>query len=176
MSTSHKSFWSSIPGLVTALAGILTGVVGLGTLLVQTGVVGDKDKANDVPGVVDGTGDSDTPGVTSSAGASGAAEKVSFTVGVSTVSLTGVKPEGVVTVTNQGNSTLTVKKPQLSGPDAGRFRVDATDCTATKVPAGEACELTVTFAGGLEPASATMTVSADGTSDTEKVTLQGSPL
>ena len=69
-----------------------------------------------------------------------------------------------------------MKKPQLSGSDAGKFNVDATDCTATKVPAGGSCELTVTFEGGLEPASATMTVSADGTSDTEKVTLQGSPL
>jgi len=112
----------------------------------------------------------------SSAGASGAAAKVSFAVNVTSVALTNVKPEGAVTVENQGTTPLTVKKPQLSESDADKFNVDATDCTATKVPAGKSCELTVTFKGGLEPARATMTVSADGTSDTEKVTLQGSPI
>ena len=92
------------------------------------------------------------------------------------MSLTGVKPEGAVTGNNQGTAELTVKKPQLSGSDAGRFKVDAADCTATKMAAGKSCELTVTFEGGLEPASATLTVSADGTSETQKVALKGAPL
>ena len=46
MSTTTRSFWSTIPGLVTGLAGILTALVGLGALLVSLGVIGDKDSGS----------------------------------------------------------------------------------------------------------------------------------
>ena len=42
-SENKKSFWSSIPGLVTGLAGLLTGVVGLVTVLIQLDVIGGDD-------------------------------------------------------------------------------------------------------------------------------------
>ena len=46
MSENKKSFWSSIPGLVTGLAGLLTGVVGLVTVLIQLEDLGFCEKGD----------------------------------------------------------------------------------------------------------------------------------
>ena len=173
MSTTTRSFWSTIPGLVTGLAGILTALVGLGALLVSLGVIGDKDSGS--PSTQSPAAKSSgTSGATSGSGATdGSAEKVSFTVNRSDLALTAVKTTDVITVTNQGNVALAVNKPELSGDDADKFTVDATDCTATRVPVNGSCVLEVTYKGGLD-ASAVVAVSADDTSETAKITLTGS--
>ena len=174
MSTTTRSFWSTIPGLVTGLAGILTALVGLGALLVSLGVIGDKDSSSPSPSQSPAAKGSGTSGATSGSGATdGSAEKVSFTVNRSDLALTAVKTTDVITVTNQGNVALAVNKPELSGDDADKFTVDATDCTATRVPVNGSCVLEVTYKGGLD-ASAVVAVSADDTSETAKITLTGS--
>ena len=43
MSENSRSFFSTVPGLVTGLAGVLTAVVGLITVLIQLGVIGGDD-------------------------------------------------------------------------------------------------------------------------------------
>jgi len=175
VSTPHKSFWSSIPGLVTAVAGILTGVVGLGTLLVQLGVVGDKDtSSNPTTESTSVAGGSGSSGATPGSGAT--AGTVSFTVEPSDVTLKGLgsKTEDVK-VTNRGTAALTVKPPQLTGADRAKFSVDATDCSNAKVAIGGSCQITVTFDGSGE-AGATLTISADGASAPERVTLKGTLL
>ena len=43
MSENKKSFFSSIPGLITGLAGLVTGIVGLFTVLIQLDVIGGDD-------------------------------------------------------------------------------------------------------------------------------------
>lgn len=175
MSTPHKSFWSGIPGLLTALAGILTGVLGLGTLAYQLGVVGDKDKApTTTTQSTSVAGGSESSGAGTGSGATGGT--VSFTVEPSDVTLKGLGSKSDdVKVTNRGTVALTVKAPQLTGPDKAKFTVDGTDCSNAKVAIGGSCQITVTFDGSGE-AGATLTISADGAPAPERVTLKGTLL
>ena len=87
-----------------------------------------------------------------------------------------MKTTDVIKVTNQGNVELAVNKPELSGADADRFSVDATDCTASRVSVDGSCVLEVTYKGGLEPANASMELTADDTSETAEISLTGAPL
>ena len=52
-----KSFWSTLPGVLTAVGGIIAGTAALLTALVSAGVLGDKPTATPVP-VVDRDGGS----------------------------------------------------------------------------------------------------------------------
>jgi hypothetical protein len=170
VSTRHKSFWSTIPGLITGVAGILTGVVGLGTLLVQLGVVGD----NGGGGSTTKTG----PGVTSKGGSGtgsqGGSATTSFTVDPPAVKLSLTDKSATVTVRNTGSAPLELDQPQLGGSNPDQFTVSSGSCTANDVRVGGSCTMTVTFKGGLA-ATATMTLSASGASS-HQVTLQGSLL
>jgi hypothetical protein len=174
VSTSKKSFWSSVPGLVTGMAGVLTAAVGLITVLISLGVIGGNGGSGPSPPV--GTNGSGASGSTSSGG-SGAGStsaaggstgvtptttaKASFAVDRPAVTLgTLANKAAVVTVTNQGTTALAVKAPRLDGPQKDQFTVDASDCTRRAVPSGSSCSIKVTFAG-VAGASATMTVIAD---------------
>ncbi|MEN3314188.1 MAG: hypothetical protein V7605_422 [Acidimicrobiaceae bacterium] len=173
-----KSFWSGIPVLAKAIGGIVTGLVGVGSLLVALGVIGNSSSNNNSP-----TGttvpSSDTPGAPGNSGGSGGGltatttAKASFTVDRSAVTLQalGVK-EAKVTVTNQGTTSLKVKAPTLDSSPQGAFVVDASDCTTSAVSPGDSCSLKVTYSGGVQ-AKATMTVLADNASPVD-VDLIGS--
>jgi len=45
-SESSGSFWSSLPGILTAIGGLLVASTGLISVLVTTGVIGQKDNSN----------------------------------------------------------------------------------------------------------------------------------
>jgi hypothetical protein len=183
VSMSKKSFWSSIPGLVTGIAGILTAGVGLVSVLIALGVIGGSDSNNTTAS----TGATDTT-VSSPSGSSGAiggttrpgaaassGGTVSFTVDKATLTLKPLTPKDVVKVTNQGSTPLAVKKPELFGTNKDKFDVDASECTTAKVPVGQSCDIVVTFTPGAE-ATATLQVTADGATSPEKVALKGALL
>ena len=169
MSTRSKSFWSTIPGLITGLAGVLTGIVGLATLLIQIGVIGGDEGDPDSPTVTrpgqtattrDGAGQSD-----------GTAAVAKFDVSPSSLDLTANKSD-TVTVENTGTKVLTVQQPVLSGSGKDQFSVSSR-CGQLQVE--DTCTISVTFKGLLN-ASATMTVRASDGASSEEVSLDGKPV
>ncbi len=149
MSTKRRSFWSTIPGLITGLAGILTGLVGLGTLLVQTGVIGD-----------DGDGSTPKPGETPVA---------RFTVSPTSVELNADEKTAPLTVENTGTTVLSFQQPVLNGAQKDQFTVTS---RCAQVQPGDTCTVTVTFKGLLE-GSATLTIRAGGGASAKDVPVEG---
>jgi len=176
MSENKRSFWSSIPGVVTGVAGLLTGIVGLVTVLIQLDVMGGDNSS-------DGTGATATTvagaGTTAvgGAGATPTTEVPRFTVSPTTLDFKAADPrEKEVTVKNESSAALlTLSLPRISGKDAGRFTASSGACSALR--AGESCKLRVTFApaGPLASYEAKLEVTATG-ARVEEVRLTGSTL
>ena len=160
------SFWSSIPGVLTGLAGVLTAVVTLVTLAFNQGWIGDgpaEDAASD------------------GAGEGGSA---------ATAPDLGVEPESLrfrptvlgavtetVTVRNDGDQPFTVDPAELTGSDAGRFEVDDDECAGAPLASGRSCTMSVTFdPGGIGDAEATLVVSVNGGQRSAEVALDAAGL
>ncbi len=161
MSESRRSFWSTIPGLVTGLAGLLTGIVGLVTVLIQLGVLGDDDSNQSV-----GTAATTVaPGAQGSGSAATATTEVPrFTVSPTTLDFKPSEREKKVTVRNVSDAaSLTVNPPRVTGQDAAQFSASPGTCSAP-LRAGLSCELVVTFtpSGPLRTYSALLQVAATG--------------
>lgn len=172
MTDGHRSFWSSIPGLITGLAGLLTGVVGLGTLAVQQGIIGGKDSGSTTnTTVVTGPG---------TAGATATTEVGSFTMTPATLNFAPADAkEKFVTVKNTSGSTpITVQTPRVGGNDAGRFTASYGTCTGAPLKAGLSCTLKVTFtpSGALKKFDATLQVTAEGAPQGAEVPITASTL
>jgi len=173
VSRNSKSFWSTIPGLITGLAGILTALVGLGTLLIQIGVIGGDGNSNAKTGV---TGNPRAPGNTASDDSDSSATeptRLSFTVAPDDVKLTTSEKTDTVTVSNTGTAALTLAT-EIDGSGADQFTVTKGSC-GTQVPKGGSCSMTVSFKGGLA-AQAELIVKASGASSSQEVKLEGSLL
>ena len=171
MSTRSKSFWSTIPGLITGLAGILTALVGLGTLLIQVGVIGG-----------DGDGDVNTttrPGATAapragdgSSGSDGSGSgRPTFTVAPDDLKLTLGDKSGEVTVSNTGDTAFTLVA-EITGTSADQFTLRRGTCGA-EVPENGSCTMTVEFKG-LVAATAELELTARGAAASQEVSLEGS--
>ena len=172
MSEQKRSFFSTIPGLVTGLAGLLTAIVGLATVLIQLGVIGGDDSS----------GTSTDPTTTLAPGAAYAVtpttEMPRFTVNPATLDFKPADPpEKKVTVRNTSSAaTLTVDAPRVVGTDRDRFTARTGTCTGPVRP-GTSCELSVTFtaSGPLRSYSASLEVTATGARG-EEVRLTASTL
>ena len=172
MSENKRSFFATIPGLVTGVAGLLTGIVGLVTVLMQLNVIGGDGSNGSTAG---------DAGPTTSAvggGAGGAAtEGGTFTVSPSTLKFAvGDPKEKVVKVTNTSDSArLTVQTPEVTGEDADRFTASSGDCSGQLAP-GLSCNVRVTFApsGALRTYEATVQIEAKGATRGAEVKVTGS--
>ena len=174
MSTRSKSFWSTIPGLITGLAGILTALVGLGTLLIQIGVIGGDDDAtttNTEPGAT-ATTRAGSSQADDSDGSDTATGPPSFTAAPDELKLTAGEKTENVTVSNTGPSAFTLST-ELTGTGEDQFTVSKGTC-GSQVPKGGSCVLTVSFKGTLA-AKADLVLTAPGASSQE-VKLEGSLL
>ena len=154
----ERSFWSSIPGLLTGLAGVLTGVVGLLGLAANQGWLGEG-KAEEGQG--EGSG----------------SEVVRISVEPDEVSLTKVPlrdAKETLTVSNDGTEPVTVST-SLEGEDAETFKVDDGDCTRSAIPSGGRCDMSVIFDAGPRPSPyrASLEVAANGDEQVQQVVLEG---
>lgn len=171
MSEGKRSFFATIPGLVTGLAGLLTGIVGLITVLIQLDVIGGG-ASKDAGG-----------GVTTTVAAPGAATPTTAELGRITVNPTALKlapteREKTLTVRNDGaTAAITVLNPALDGPDKAVFKTDS-GCTNIRLEPGRSCTMKVLFtpSGPLKSYSATLVVKADGTPRTTEVPIDASTL
>ncbi len=170
MSQDKRSFWASIPGLITGIAGLLTGVVGLITLGVQQGIIGK---------------DSDSPATTvttatagSGAGSTPTTEAARFTVDPTLVRLAATDREKTVTVRNTARSaTITVLAPEFGGADRAAFRSDA-GCTNVRLAPAASCTLKVLFTPSGLPRQyrASLVLKADGVTPVTEVPIETSLL
>lgn len=164
MSENKKSFWSSIPGLVTGLAGLLTGVVGLVTVLIQLDVIGGDDSNGAAPGVSTTVAGNAATSSDGRPAGTPRTETPAFTLSASTLEFKPTDPrEKSVTVRNTGAVPLTLSPPRVEGPDRTQFSATLGTCSGP-VAAGSSCTMSVTFtpAGPLKTYSALLSVSAPG--------------
>jgi hypothetical protein len=176
VSTRSKSFWSTIPGLITGLAGILTALVGLGTLLIQIGVIGgdgDSTKTTTKPGQSVTTPGGARSDDSDAAGSGAATGPPKFTVAPDEMKLSTSEKRDTVTVSNTGTVPLRLVT-EITGSGKDQFTLTKGTC-GTEVPRSGSCTMTVEFEGGLA-AKAELVVKASGGSSAQQVKLEGSLL
>jgi len=169
--SEKKSFWSSVPGLVTGLAGLLTGIVGLVTVLIQLHVIGgDSSKSKST---------STDAGVTTTVVVPTTTEMGSIAATPRALTFGPTDPKvKTVTVRNTGRSApITVTQPTITGTDRSQFSVRLDDCS-TPVQPNLSCTMEVTFvpAGALRSYNATLQIQPAGGVRGEEVSLSGSTL
>ena len=164
MSENKKSFWSSIPGLVTGLAGLLTGVVGLVTVLIQLDVIGGDDSNGAAPGVSTTVAGNAATSPDGRPAGTPRTEAPAFTLSASTLEFKPTEPrEKEVTVRNTGSVPLSLSPPEVEGADRSQFSASLGTCSGS-IRVGGVCTLRVTFApaGPLKTYTATLEVGAVG--------------
>jgi len=161
VSDGRRSFWSSVPGAVTGLAGLLTAVVGLLTLLVQLDVIGGDDSPDRPPTA----GTTPAPGG-ATGGVQSPTEAATFTLKPDTLEFkaTDARRRDITVKNTSKSATLVVPQPQLTGTDSRLFSAAFGTCTSAPLVAGGSCTLTVTFApsGLLGNYNATLQVAPAG--------------
>ena len=171
MSEGKRSFFATIPGLVTGLAGLLTGIVGLVTVLIQLGVLGGDNASDSTSG-----GSTTTTVAQAGGGGPSTTEVPRFVVNPTVLDFPSGGPRTkTVTVKNDSNSVLlNVQSPQITGADRAQFSVSPGNCTSP-VGSGRTCELSVTFSpsGPLRNYQASLEVGALG-ARTQEVRLTAS--
>ncbi len=171
MSETKRSFWASVPGLVTGITGLLTGVVGLVAVLIQLDVIG-------------GDGASDRPATTATtlatSGTTPSTEVGSFTVIPDPLTFGPTDPK-VKTVTVKNTSatvSISLQPPKVTG-DTAQFSAAFDTCSSAPITAGLSCTVKVTFSpsGALGNYKATLQIQpASGAVRADEVALSGSTL
>ncbi len=174
--SEKKSFWSSIPGLVTGLAGLLTGIVGLVTVLIQLDVLGGSDDAATPAAGVSTTVAGQAP---AAGGGATATTAISGTLTATPASLK-LQPnerEKNVVVRNSASATVTVLKPQTSGRDQAAFKVDE-GCTNVSLRPGSSCTVKVqlTPSGPLKTYQANLVLEAKEMTTVTEIPIEASTL
>jgi uncharacterized membrane protein len=172
-----KPFWSTVPGVVTGAAGVISAIVGLLGISVQLGWIGGDDKTT----VSSSSGDavatttlSTVRGATTTPSVS-TAKAGEFSVDPQTVTFEPLKAkELTVSVENTGDVAITMRTPVISGTEAANFTVADETCTKSTLAPGRSCEIKVAFAA-TQPGdySAKLAVAASNVPRQVEVTLKG---
>ena len=173
MSENKRSFWSSVPGLVTGLAGLLTGIVGLVTVLIQLNVIGG-DSSSDTPAA------SVAPTTVAGQAPAGGATPTTATVGrltaePSTLKLQPTEKEKAVTIRNSGTAMLTVEKPEYTGADKAAFTA-VSDCTTLRPGASCTVRVQLTPSGPLKTYRASLVLGAKELPGVTEVPVEASTI
>lgn len=172
-----RSFWSTMPGMVTAIASIVTGMAVLIPLMLgisHNKKPSDTNSSTAIGGVtstaspsvtptstdaVTGTAAPDaTPGESLSPGA-GALVANPAHLDFGRVSVSSAPGDKDVTLRNTGSSPLTVDDVALSGPNANVFAISSTSCgSGSAIPAGGSCQVGLRYAPTLGSQTAALVV------------------
>ena len=167
MVVKERSFWSTTSGVVTGVAGTLTGIVGIATVAAQLGWIGPSGDSSESasPTGADGATSStvaggDGRGGAAAASRSGTRPEPVFSVDPSSVRLAALgETTATVEVRNTGDVNLSVEGVTVEGADDNRFSVSAGACTRAVVAPGRSCGVEVSFSPeGGGTATATMVV------------------
>src|SRR5438552_1211425 len=141
MPDGKKSFWTTVPGVISGIAAIVTALGVLVPILLGVGGKHTNKNAasqNSSPGVTStagtgatsptaggGTGDTASPLPTDSSSSS----PLGITADPSTVNLgSGKASDATVTITNPGSTDVTFDKVETNGSNAAAFSVTSTTC------------------------------------------------
>ena len=191
MVVKDKSFFQTTAGVVTGVAGILTAIVGLLTVAAQLGWLSSKDSGTPVKSNDSTTNTTATNGTSTTLGRYGTATTIPYgtaggsSSGGSTAPQFTVDPAAVtfenlgptvqeVTISNTGNSAISFQSPTIQGTDAARFTVSDETC-GTRLDAGSACQLKVTFIPRAGTSTATLVI-RPSTPPNREVPLKGTSL
>ncbi|HVM05967.1 MAG TPA: choice-of-anchor D domain-containing protein [Acidimicrobiales bacterium] len=164
------AFWSTTSGVVTGVAGTLTGVVGLATLAAQMGWIGGDGGAEEASSRVETAGEAAGEDAgnrlaedgDAARGDNDAAPEFAVTPASVRFEALGARTT-MVTVRNTGGAEVTVEDVTVDSGDADRFTVAAAACTATTLDPGRSCEVEVAYEpAGRGSARATMVVDVAG--------------
>ena len=176
MSEKKRSFFATIPGLVTRLAGLLTGIVGLVTVLIQLNVIGGDDSNGSA--VNAGGPVTSAPAGGGGAGGTPTTEAGTFTVTPSPLNFGPADPKEKTLTVKYTSSTarLSVQSPKVIGKDAERFSTSS-DCPGSLAP-NLSCNVRVTFApsGPLRTYEAAIQIQATGAPRGAEVKVTASTL
>ena len=151
MAVKERSFWSTTSGVVTGVAGTLTGIVGIVTLAAQMGWIGGSDGGDDPANVQPGGSAVTSVAPGANRGATTGAQNQGATAPVFSVDPTSLSFDSLgsrkstVTVVNQGTVAMTVQTPRIEGSNAAQFGATAPTCTRADLAPGRSCEVEVTF-------------------------------
>ena len=179
MASDRKGFWQSTAGVVTGIAGVITGGGAIVGALAGTGVIGGGSSATtSMPGP--------SMAVTTARGSSGGGSSGSGAgkLSVSTRSLNfgslvgplGHKTQDI-TVSNTGSAPLDGIRVSITGDDKDDFEAKDVSCGDGQLRPDADCKVEVTFAPSSKPkdSSATLVVRADD-ADPAEVSLRGATL
>ncbi len=180
--TDGKSFWSTVPGVVTGAAGVISAIVGLLGISVQLGWLGGDDQATVSSSSGDAVATTSTspasPGSTvfgSATTTSVAVRAGEFAVEPDSVTFEPLKAkEATVSVENTGDVPLTMRKPTIDPPGAA-FTIADEDCTESTLATGRSCDIKVAFAAPqIGEFTAKLVVAATNAPRQVEVDLKGS--
>lgn len=151
MAVKERSFWSTTSGVVTGVAGTLTGIVGIVTLAVQMGWIGGSDNGDDPARVQPGGSVATTVAPGGNRGSTGVAPSQGATAPVFSVDPTSLSFDNLasrkatVKVVNEGSGPMTVLGPRIEGANPSQFSATSPTCTGRDIAPARSCEIEVTF-------------------------------
>jgi hypothetical protein len=175
MADGKRSFWTTLPGIISGIAATVTGLAVLIPLLLgAAGKHTNKNTAsqNSSPGVTStptpGGSPTDSasplPGGSSTPTDSSSAPSASPTLGItadpSSVNLPGKAADATVTISNPGSTDVTIDKVEITGANASAFSITSTTCgNGSTVSAKQSCQVVVHYTPpALGSASASLVV------------------
>ena len=197
MAERKKSFWDTVPGLITGIAAIVTGLAALIPIALK--VTSHSSHAGSTPaatqsaspGASASTGSSPGAGESPGAGAfggPGSTESPSGASGSLTANPTkadwgrvglGSSPQQrTVTFTNSGSDPVTISGDvTIAGPNANAFSITSTSCAnGSAIAPGSSCQVVITYTpqGGIQ--TATLAIPSQGSSLKVPLSATGSLL
>jgi hypothetical protein len=172
MSAPNKSFFSSLSGLITGIAGLLTATIAIFGVAASQGWLssGSKAASSTAPGLTTSTTTSTPSGLgdpstifgssgSSSNAAGGAVPQ--YGVDATSISFQAVGPTSTsVKVNNTGVVPMTVEAPSITGPGASHFTANNQGCGS--VDPGRSCQIQVNFQQAPGTFNATLVVQITG--------------
>jgi hypothetical protein len=195
-----KSFWSTIPGLITGIAAIVTGLVALVPIalkVTQHGTVNQPSSSSALPPTASpgsaGVSDTASPLVSSAPGDNGSATpggdanasapaggSASLTATPSTLDFGNVvsgqaSADQTVTITNAGGAAATLDAATITGSNPGQFTISSSTCgTGAALGPQQTCQVSLRFTPhAVGSASATLSVGFHPPAGTVTVPLTG---
>ncbi|GAC1367025.1 MAG: hypothetical protein NVSMB32_11870 [Actinomycetota bacterium] len=176
MSEQKKSFWSTMPGIVTSVAAIISGLaalvpIALGLTRTKPANSGssaassasqtaspDPAGSTPTPGADSGLPDPNPPGGSTSGGsATVVATPASLSLGQARI---GAFSEASLTIANAGPGAAVISGTSITGPNASQFSIGGTSCgMGTRLPPRGSCQIDLRFtAQALGTATASLRV------------------
>ena len=172
MAEGKKSFWMTVPGLISGIAATVTGLAVLIPLLLGVGGKHNNKNAasqNSSPGVTStstaggSTGGTSGPGSTpppTDSGSGSTSSPLGVTADPSSVNVTGKAADATVTISNPGSTDVTIDKVEITGANASAFSITSTTCgNGSTVSPNQSCQVMVHYTPpALGSASASLVV------------------